>query len=145
MQGRMIFFFSKIINFFIIIRCMLPKLNGMYNFQTFIQKENYFFVVTCRVTPAQTPFRLQEVKSVRLVQDFYKDLTLFFFLASFLRGQQSSLNQCSLFGCSKFDWMGSRNYWTAPLFGIQHFFSLVFYIQNYVGPIVLFHKKKDNT
>ena len=39
---------------------MLPKLNEIHNFYTLQLKENYFFVVTCKVTTVQNFFQALE-------------------------------------------------------------------------------------
>ena len=36
---------------------MLSKQNEIYNFWTLKLKENYFYVVSCRVTPVQNSFQ----------------------------------------------------------------------------------------
>ena len=83
--------------------CMLPKLIEIYGFQTLKLIKNYYYIVTCRVTPLQNYFEAQEGQNFRLFYDSYEYWNIVFRIQGIfpypLEVNRTVQHQPSLFGC----------------------------------------------
>ena len=91
-MGRSDFIFSRIIHYFFVTGCMLPRLDEIHIFQALKMKENYYYIVTCRVTPS--PKLLSHSRRSKLITQFRTltntGLYCLGFRASFLTHKRST-------------------------------------------------------